>query len=153
MVGLIFLFCQGMILEQAKGIPAWRNPRVIALIMATGLAEGCGLFLLLAAFLPALGTVAKPVAIALAALALVRIWAWWRYLGALESGGAPTRTLEIFTACRMWFFAGGLVLPLALIAIGLIWTTAGARPVRARRLCGLRHRLGDQIHPHHARRL
>src|SRR5664280_1281205 len=48
-VGLIFLFCQGMILEQAKGIPAWRNRNVIALIMATGLAEGCGLFLLLAA--------------------------------------------------------------------------------------------------------
>ena len=45
-----FLFCQGMILEQAKGIPAWRNPRVIAFIMATGLAEGCGLFLVLAAF-------------------------------------------------------------------------------------------------------
>ena len=55
MVGLLFLFCQGMILEQSKGIPAWRNPRVIALIMATGLAEGCGLFLLLAAVLPDLG--------------------------------------------------------------------------------------------------
>ena len=67
-LGLVFLFCQGMILEQAKGIPAWRNPRVIALIMATGLAEGCGLYLLLAAFLPALGAAAKPVAIALAAL-------------------------------------------------------------------------------------
>ena len=55
LVGLLFLFCQGMILEQSKGIPAWRNPRVIALIMATGLAEGCGLLLLLAALLPALG--------------------------------------------------------------------------------------------------
>ena len=118
-VGLIFLFCQGMILEQAKGIAAWRNPRVIALIIATGLAEGCGLFLLLAAFLPALGAGAKPVAIALAALAAARIWAWWRYLGALENEGAPTRTLEIFTACRFWFFAAGLVAPLALIAIGL----------------------------------
>ena len=41
-----------MILEQSKGIPAWRNPRVIAFIMATGLAEGWGLFLLLAAVLP-----------------------------------------------------------------------------------------------------
>ncbi len=59
LVGLVFLFCQGMILEQSKGIPAWRNPRVIALIMATGLAEGCGLFLLLAAFVPALGAAAS----------------------------------------------------------------------------------------------
>jgi phenylacetyl-CoA:acceptor oxidoreductase subunit 2 len=44
----------------------------------------------------------------------------------LENGGAPTRTLEIFSACRMWFFAGGLVLPLALVAIGLIWPGASA---------------------------
>ena len=126
LVGLVFLFCQGMILEQAKGIPAWRNPRVIALIMATGLAEGCGLYLVLAAFLAALGAAAKPVAVVLAALALVRIWAWWRYLAALESGGAPTRTLEIFTACRMWFFAAGLMLPLALVAAGFIVPTADA---------------------------
>jgi len=124
LLGLVFLFCQGMILEQSKGIPAWRNRRVIALIMATGLAEGCGLYLVLAAFLPAVAAAAKPVAIALAALALVRIWTWWRYLGALESGGAPTRTLEIFTACRMWFFAAGLVLPLALVAAGLILPAA-----------------------------
>jgi phenylacetyl-CoA:acceptor oxidoreductase subunit 1 len=124
MVGLLFLFCQGMILEQAKGIPAWRTPRVIALIMATGLAEGCGLFLLLAAFLPGLGTAAKPIAIALAVLAATRIWTWWRYLNALESEGAPTRTLEIFTACRVWFFVAGLVLPVTLVAVGLILNTA-----------------------------
>ncbi len=126
LVGLIFLFCQGMILEQAKGIPAWRQPRVIALIMATGLAEGCGLFLVLAALLPGLAGTAKPMAVALAALAAIRIWTWWRYLGALESDGAPTRTLEIFTACRIWFFAAGLVLPVALVAFGLILPAAGA---------------------------
>ena len=126
MVGLLFLFCQGMILEQSKGIPAWRAPRVIALIMATGLAEGCGLFLLLAAFLPALGSVAKPMAIALAVLAAIRVWTWWRYLNALESEGAPTRTLEIFSACRFWFFAAGLVLPVALVAVGLLLPAAGA---------------------------
>ncbi len=123
-VGLIFLYCQGRILEQAKGIPAWRNRRVIALIMTTGLAEGCGLFLLLAAFLPALDSVATPMALALAVLAAVRIWAWWRYLGALENEGAPTRTLEIFTACRFWLFAAGLVLPLALVVIGLLLPAA-----------------------------
>jgi phenylacetyl-CoA:acceptor oxidoreductase subunit 2 len=124
-LGLVFLFCQGMILEQAKGIPAWRNPRVVALIMTTGLAEGCGLFLVLAAFAPALAAAVKPVAIGLAALAVIRIGAWWRYLAALENGGVPTRTLEIFAACRTWFFAAGHVLPLALIAAGLVWAGAG----------------------------
>jgi hypothetical protein len=126
LVALLFLFCQGMILEQSKGIPAWRNPRVIAFIMATGFAEGCGLFLLLAAFLPALGSAAKPLAIALVVLATIRIWTWWRYLNALASEGAPTRTLEIFTACRLWFFAAGLVLPVVLVALGLILPVAGA---------------------------
>jgi phenylacetyl-CoA:acceptor oxidoreductase subunit 1 len=125
-VGLLFLFCQGMILEQSKGIPAWRTPRVIALIMATGLAEGCGLFLLLAALLPALGSAAKPMAFALVALAATRAWTWRRYFSALESEGAPTRTLEIFTACQGWFLGAGFVLPVALVAIGLLLTAADA---------------------------
>jgi phenylacetyl-CoA:acceptor oxidoreductase 26-kDa subunit len=113
-----------MILEQSKGIPAWRNPRVVALILATGLAEGCGLFLLLAAFLPALGSAAKPMAIALAALAATRAWTWRRYFNALVSDGVPTRTLEIFTACRGWFFAAGLLLPVTLVAVGFLLTAA-----------------------------
>jgi Fe-S-cluster-containing dehydrogenase component/DMSO reductase anchor subunit len=125
-VALIFLFCQGMILEQSKGIPAWRTPRVIPLILATGLAEGCGLFLLLAALLPGLQSVARPLAIVLVALAAMRMWAWWRYLNALESEGAPTRTLEIFTACRGWFFTAGLVLPVTLVAVGLVVTVGNA---------------------------
>jgi phenylacetyl-CoA:acceptor oxidoreductase subunit 2 len=125
-VGLIFLFCQGMILEQSKGIPAWRTPRVIVLILVTGLAEGCGLFLLLAAVLPGLSAAATALAIALVVLAAARIWAWWRYLNALESEGAPTRTLEIFTAFRLWFFAAGLVLPVVLVGAGLILTAAAA---------------------------
>jgi phenylacetyl-CoA:acceptor oxidoreductase subunit 2 len=124
MLGLLFLFCQGMILEQSKGIPAWRTPRVIAFIMATGLAEGCGLFLLLAAFLPNLGYAAKPFAIALVALAATRAWTWRRYFNALESEGAPSRTLEIFMACRGWFMAAGLVFPVVLVALGLVLTSA-----------------------------
>jgi len=125
-LGVLFLFCQGMILEQAKGIPAWRNPRVIALLMATGLTEGCGLYLVLTVLLPVFGAAVKPAAIALAALALLRIAAWWRYLAALERKGAPTRTLEIFTACRLWFFALGTVLPLVALAAALLLPAAGA---------------------------
>ncbi len=126
LVGLLFLYCQGMILEQAKGIPAWRTRQVIALIMTTGPAEGCGLLLMLAAFLPALQGAARPLALALIVLAAARIWAWWRYLNALASEGAPTRTMEIFAACRIWFFSAGLVLPAILVAAGLIWPAAAA---------------------------
>jgi phenylacetyl-CoA:acceptor oxidoreductase subunit 2 len=126
MVGLLFLFCQGMILEQSKGIPAWRQPRVIAFIMATGLAEGCGLFLLLAAVLPDLGAAAKPMAFALVVLAATRSWTWRRYFNALVGDGVPTRTLEIFTACRGWFFAAGLMLPVVPVAVGLLLPVADA---------------------------
>ena len=126
LVGLFFLFCQGMILEQAKGIPAWRNPRVIAFIMATGIAEGCGLLLMPATVSPDFGYIAKPLAVALAILAAVRAWTWRRYFARLASEGAPTRTIEIFTACRGWFLALGLVVPIALVAIGLLIDTASA---------------------------
>lgn len=120
LVGLMFVFCQGMILEQAKGIPAWRNPRVIAFIMATGLAEGCGLFLVIAAVASNLLYAAMPMAVALIALALTRAWAWRRYFGALESEGMPTRTQEVFVACRVWLLGLGLVLPIVLVAAGLV---------------------------------
>ena len=48
-VALAFVYCQGRMLQAAKGIPAWREPLTVPLIVATGLAEGGGLWLLLAA--------------------------------------------------------------------------------------------------------
>ena len=43
-----FIYCQARILHMAKGIPAWREPRVVPLIVATGLVEGGGLLMLVA---------------------------------------------------------------------------------------------------------
>ena len=42
---LAFLYCQARILHAAKGIPAWRAPEIVPLILSTGLAEGFGLAL------------------------------------------------------------------------------------------------------------
>jgi Fe-S-cluster-containing dehydrogenase component/DMSO reductase anchor subunit len=125
-VGLVFLFCQAMMLEQAKGIPAWRNPKIIALMMATGLTEGCGLFLIAAAMLPTLAPFARPAAIALILFAAIRAWTWLRYLSALRSEGAPTRSVEILGNCHFWFLTFGLVLPLALLVLGLLIAGAAA---------------------------
>jgi len=44
---LAFVYCQARILRAAKGIPAWRAPQVVSLIMATALAEGIGLLMML----------------------------------------------------------------------------------------------------------
>jgi phenylacetyl-CoA:acceptor oxidoreductase subunit 2 len=41
-----FLYCQARILRASKGIPAWRAPLVVPLILLSGLAEGGALLLL-----------------------------------------------------------------------------------------------------------
>jgi phenylacetyl-CoA:acceptor oxidoreductase subunit 2 len=94
-----FLYCQGRILRAAKGIPAWRVPQVVALIVCTGLVEGAGLALfffsaslLLGAFTLALGA---------------RLVAWQSYR---EATGA----LERLDRPLLWL---GTVLPAALIAV------------------------------------
>jgi len=46
---LAFVFCQGRILRASKGIPAWRVPQVVLLVVATGLTEGAGLALFFSA--------------------------------------------------------------------------------------------------------
>jgi Fe-S-cluster-containing dehydrogenase component/DMSO reductase anchor subunit len=125
-IGLVFLFCQAKMLEQAKGIPAWRNPTIIALIMATGLTEGGGLFLFVAAVLPRLASLATPASVALILLVAIRSWTWLRYLSALKIESAPTRSLEILGNCHFWFLAFGSVLPLALLVLGLLFSGAAA---------------------------
>jgi phenylacetyl-CoA:acceptor oxidoreductase subunit 2 len=115
--GLLFLYCQGRILHEAKGIPAWREPRVVALIFATGLVEGSGLLLAASAALGGAG--ATPVAAALLIPVAFRAFAWRRYLQALLETGAPARTLDILANLRPWMAGLGAVAPSALILAGV----------------------------------
>jgi phenylacetyl-CoA:acceptor oxidoreductase subunit 2 len=48
LLALGFVYCQARIVQAAKGIPAWREPLTVPLLVATGLTEGAGLFWLLA---------------------------------------------------------------------------------------------------------
>lgn len=97
-----FLYCQARILHAAKGIAAWREPRIVAFIVWTGLAEGAGLAL-------CFSVASVHVALFAGALA-VRLLAWWRYRDAVKSGAlvAPGRAL-------LWL---GTALPLALLLLG-----------------------------------
>lgn len=117
-VGLLFLFSQAMILYEAKGIPVWRTRSVLPLVVLTGLAEGGGLFLIAAAFLPSLASGAAVAAVTTAVLAALRSWSWRSYLNSLVSEGVPARSFAVLTAFRLWFFAFGLGLPLLLIMLG-----------------------------------
>jgi phenylacetyl-CoA:acceptor oxidoreductase subunit 1 len=121
--GLLFLFSQAMMLKEAKGIPAWREPLIVPLIITTGLAEGGGLFVALAAPLAPLMS-SQIAAVAVAILVAVRALAWHAYLGALRAEGAPTRTLQILDAARIRLFWFGFVLPITLVASGFFMTAA-----------------------------
>ncbi len=111
LLSLPFLLSQAMILKEAKGIPAWRAPLIVPLIVTTGLAEGSGLFLAVTQVVSDLNPMAHTVAVILVILIAVRGMAWRAYLKALARTGAPTRTVEVFSRLRPWFLAFGLVIP------------------------------------------
>jgi len=118
--GMLFLYCQSMILQAAKGIPAWRLPQIVPLIVATGLAEGVGLFLALPLLRIAVTSPAIPIATALFLLVAGRGLAWTSYSNALRHAGAPVRSIAVLDSYRPWFLAFGLILPLASIALGIL---------------------------------
>lgn len=124
-VGLVFLLCQAMMLREAKGIPVWRAPSLVPVMLTTGLTEGGGLFLVAAALLPDLApatTAAGTVALLLIAARLV---AWRVYLNDLIATGAPTRTLQALAAFRLAFLALNIAAVIS-IALGLAATRGNA---------------------------
>jgi len=134
-LGLMFLFSQAMILHSAKGIPAWRTPRVVPLMLATGIAEGSGLFLIATQVAPSLAAAAVAAAIAAAIMVVIRALLWSFYDGGLRSEGAPLRTLSVFDAFHRWFVGLGLVLPVVLIALGFVAGAAAPAFFVAAGLC------------------
>lgn len=100
---LVFLWCQARILRAARGIPAWRAPQVVPLVVCTGLAEGAGLALLFSQ---------QPLLLAVFALAVAaRAWAWLRY-------DAATKTAALVPAGKSLLAVGTAgALACAVIAI------------------------------------
>jgi phenylacetyl-CoA:acceptor oxidoreductase subunit 2 len=124
-LSLLFLISQAMILREAKGIPAWRIPAIVPLILTTGIAEGGGLFLAAASFLPALGPAVEATVGAVIIIAALRAWAWRSYIAALHIEGAPTNALNVIDAFRPTLVLLGLVTPVTLIVAGYIFTSIG----------------------------
>jgi len=119
-LAMLFLYSQAKILMEAKGIPAWREPRIVPLIVATGLAEGGGLYLVASTQLATARSLMEISAVAAVVLAAGRGWVWWAYYSALRREGAPTQALATLSDFRPWFFAFGLALPLLLVAVGFV---------------------------------
>jgi len=85
---LVFAWCQAWILKASKGIPAWREPKLVAFILATALTEGAALAVLLAL---AYSRQDKLVYGLLAAALVARAIAWSVYVSATapKLTGAP----------------------------------------------------------------
>ena len=117
-----FVFCQGRMLQAARGIPAWRHALVSPLLVTTGLAEGAGLWLVAAAFLRA-GT--QSLLTLFGALVLLRIVIWLAYRRAIAAE-RPRAHLALDMTSRVLQVAGTLVplVGIALVAIGLVSGTA-----------------------------
>jgi len=112
-----FLYCQGRILKASKGIPAWREPAVVPLVIATGLTEGVGLA---TAALAATGSMAgRAPVIALIALLVAREIAWRVYRSALARGGAPKGALDALRRMHLPFSVAGNWVPALLLLAAL----------------------------------
>ena len=90
--GLGFLYAQGRVLRAAKAIPVWRGQGIVGLIVATGLCEGAGLFVVVSE----IGglALAPQMALALGFLITLRQGAWIRYRAAFNRTGAPTKSIS-----------------------------------------------------------
>jgi phenylacetyl-CoA:acceptor oxidoreductase 26-kDa subunit len=132
-----FVYCQARMVQAAKGIPAWREPLTVPLMVVTGLTEGAGLFWLGTVFQPHGG----PLLIALfGALLLGRwlLWRVWRQRVALSA--APGAMVAIDRSGRglQWLgtgaalaltgiaFAAGAWAPLLLGVAGVLAAATGA---------------------------
>jgi len=109
-----YLYCQARILHAAKGIPAWRAPRIVPLTVVAGLAEGAGLLVLVLALLDRSFAVRWP-ALALAVLLVARTVAWRGYRKRLQAPAAALAALDagrrIFDRLGNWVAA-----PVAVVA-------------------------------------
>jgi phenylacetyl-CoA:acceptor oxidoreductase subunit 2 len=115
LAALVFAYCQGRMLRAAKGIPAWRVPALAWLNFTTALAEGAGLFVVLATLFD---TPAKGV-LAYFSLALVaRGLAWSIYRGSVAKSAARPALAALERAGKI-LIQFGTIAPLALLLLGL----------------------------------
>ena len=117
-LALVYLSCQAQMIKASKGIPAWRNPRIVPLIMLTGLCEGASLAILVAAA-TADHAYLKWLEAFLLALVLARGLAWYAYRSGLQHEGAPTRALAALSRIELPFAMLGNWTPLVLLFIAL----------------------------------
>jgi len=117
---LVFLYCQARLLQAAKGIPAWRHPRLVALMMATGLAEGLGLFGAYGVVAGVETPVLRAVALALFVFIGLRHLAWRIYRAGLGTASAPVGTFRALDGNPLNLSLTHQGVPAVIVAAGLL---------------------------------
>ena len=132
-LALVFVYCQGRLVQGAKGIPAWRESLLAPLLVATGLAEGSGLFFVSAPWHHA----GAPWQVAVfGVLVLLRIVVWTAYRRHLAGKVAPGAAAALDRAGRALQLVGTL-LPLALVALLVLQIVSGPTADWVAALAGL----------------
>ncbi len=132
LAALAFAYCQGRILLAARGIPAWRDARMPALIVACALAEGAGLFWLLAGW-----SVGTPwLAGLFVALVVIRLVVWHAWRRAIAPHAAP-RALAALDLPGRWLLWAGSIAPLALTLLATSGRTGTVVATASMALAGL----------------
>ncbi len=111
-----YLYCQARILEAAKGIPTWRSPLILPLTIASGLAEGAGILLVLGT-LALDGGAPEWVAGTLVATIAARIFVWMFYRRRMVGGEAPVEAAAVLIRFSMPFTLGGNIIPIAFLVM------------------------------------
>jgi phenylacetyl-CoA:acceptor oxidoreductase subunit 2 len=119
LLGIVFLYCQGRILQASKGIPAWREPKIVPLILSTGFVEGAGLAAVLSAVLP--GTGPRWLAGVLLAALILRRVAWTMYFKAIDKSGLPKKAMDVLRPFGAKFEMVGQLLPEITLVMGIFY--------------------------------
>ena len=116
LLALVFVYCQARLIQAARGIPAWRERRLVPLVVTTGLAEGAGLFFAASPWHDAatIGLLAS-----LGVLIAARALAWIAYRRRLADVAAPAALAALDRAGRVLQVAGTAVPLVVIVAIGV----------------------------------
>jgi phenylacetyl-CoA:acceptor oxidoreductase 26-kDa subunit len=123
LLALGFVYCQARILQAAKGIPAWREPLMVPLLVATGLAEGAGLYWL---FVPWWGQGTQVLWLVFGVLLALRFVLGLLWTRRLTRALRP-RSLQAVMRAVLALNAGSL-LPLAIVLVVLVELAAPLPP-------------------------
>jgi len=120
----LFLYAQARILQAGKGIPAWRTPRMIWMLILSGLAEGAGLNAVIAGLLPwALPT---GFALPIAGIVLVVIAAslWRGYVDNAKAEGIGAKARAVLSKATPRLYVIGHLAPIVGYFALITWTAA-----------------------------